>query len=420
MPRNLSKTTNKATRTPRKRTTSNARPQPNAPRLEGRARADHARAAAEAISSPTQPKTTRTSDPVFIGHVAPGLEKLATRELTREFEDAQVLETLRRFDDRTSLILFSWRGDPQLLLDLTLYEDIFVLIADRAGVAPRRAVLRMLEGVVAGTGLDAAERIANPILPGNRRKPTYRVIARQAGEHYFRRTELRSTIEKAVASRHADWALTEDGRYEIWAQLVEDRLVVGLRLSDITMRQRDYKTINLPASLKPTVARAMVTLSRPEDDDIFLDPMCGAGTILFERALAGRFAKLEGGDIDHMAVQAAQENFGSRHRPWEIREWDARDLPFADGEISAIASNLPFGKQIGSHESNQSLYPKLLAEWIRVLKPGGRMVLLTSEKALMRATLKRYPQLVWEQTVPVTVRGMSAEIFVLIRGGDTL
>jgi tRNA G10 N-methylase Trm11 len=179
------------------------------------------------------------------------------------------------------------------------------------------------------------------------------------------------------------------------------------------MRQRTYKKVSLPASLKPTIAYAMVALSRPRDDDEFLDPMCGAGTILLERAHAGRYQLLLGGDVDAEAVAATLENFGPRHKPFEIQTWDARELPLVDDSVSAIVTNMPFGRQIGTTEENRILYPALIAEWVRVLRAGGRMVLLTSEHALLRRVLRSYPGLVAEGSVPIIVRGFPAAIYTL-------
>ncbi|MGC4106610.1 MAG: methyltransferase domain-containing protein [Thermomicrobiales bacterium] len=415
---------NKTPRTPAKRTSSGSsqvgdRPAaPSHPRDAGRPRAERPAPKDAPRSTPQLTKAARAQGTVFMGHVVPGLERLAARELTDELDGAEMIETLKQFDERTSLLLFSYGGDTADLLELTLFEDVFVLVVDRAGIGGERAALKTVASLIASPALDEAFRIANPILPGNRRKPTYRAIARMSGEHAYRRTDLRATVEKAVAGRHPDWALTDPARIEVWTQLVGDRLVSGVRLSDESMRQRTYKLANLPASLKPTVARAMAVLTKPKDDDVFLDPMCGGGTILIERAHAGRYARLEGGDIEHAAVQASLENIGTRYKPIEVQEWDARSLPFADGEISAIACNLPFGKQIGTREGNQKLYPKLLDEWTRVLKPGGRMVLLTSEGRLLRALAKDRPGLVWEQNLHVVVRGLPAEIFVLLRVPD--
>jgi 23S rRNA G2445 N2-methylase RlmL len=209
----------------------------------------------------------------------------------------------------------------------------------------------------------------------------------------------------------------DDARLELWVQLVGHTFLAGFRLSDISMRQRAYRHQSIPAALKPTVAQAMVALSEPREDDVFLDPMCGSGTILIERAQTQRYQLLLGGDSDPRAIAATRANIGPRYKPVEIRQWDARDLPLDDGSISALVSNLPFGKQIGTPAEIQSLSPSLLGEWTRVLAPRARMVLLTGDRSLLTRALGRQPALTLQRTVPVLVRGFHATIFVIHRKG---
>ncbi len=62
-----------------------------------------------------------------------------------------------------------------------------------------------------------------------------------------------------------------------------------------------------------------------------------------------------GGDIQQDRVNAARQNMprpkkGRKKRELTIRQWDARHLPLEDGSIDKIATNLPFGKQVGSQE----------------------------------------------------------------------
>jgi 23S rRNA G2445 N2-methylase RlmL len=226
--------------------------------------------------------------------------------------------------------------------------------------------------------------------------------------------DLGRSAELAVLDRFPAWRLVEDdAQLELWVQLMRSSLIAGLRLSDNMMRQRTYRKVSLPAALKPTVAAAMVLLSEPQDGDVFLDPMCGSGTILIERALAGRYRLLIGGDADPEAIHATRENIGPRYKPIEIHRWDARSLPLEDDSVSTIVTNLPFGKQIGTPVENRTLYPALLAEWVRVLRPGGRMVLLTSEQALLRRSLQRHPHLHLRRQIPVIVRGQRATISVI-------
>jgi 23S rRNA G2445 N2-methylase RlmL len=193
-----------------------------------------------------------------------------------------------------------------------------------------------------------------------------------------------------------------------------DKVVLGLRLSDERMRHREYKHEHLPASLRPTLAYALVWLSKIEATDTFLDPMCGAGTILIERAQAGRYAQIYGGDLRPEAVSAALTNIGNKYKPIAVQEWDARDLPFGSQSIDKIVSNLPFGKQIGSPEENQELYGSFLGETSRVLKAGGRAVFLTSEGVLFKKRLGRQRELkIVREERNIKVLGCLATIFVL-------
>jgi tRNA G10 N-methylase Trm11 len=143
--------------------------------------------------------------------------------------------------------------------------------------------------------------------------------------------------------------------------------------------------------------------------------MCGAGTILIERAHAGRYAQLLGGDIRAEALVVARANVGLRYKPIELSEWDARDLPLDAGSISAAAVNLPFGKQIGSAEENRSLYPTALRELERVLRPGARLVALSGDRRALDEALRRARGLARRQVYPVLVLGQAAGVYVIER-----
>jgi tRNA (guanine6-N2)-methyltransferase len=148
---------------------------------------------------------------------------------------------------------------------------------------------------------------------------------------------------------------------------------------------------------------------------VFLDPMCGAGTTLIERALSGRYRCLLGGDIDSRAVGAALENIGPRHRPVCVRQWDAAALPLADGSVDKVVANLPFGEQVGSHAHNVRLYPLLLREMARVLRPHGRIVLLTAERQLIQDALAATQKLNLHERHNILLLGMPSTIYVINR-----
>lgn len=359
----------------------------------------------------------RRAEQRYLLHVVPGLEAVAAEELSRTVPGARVQRTLARFDERTSLLLVALAGTPASLLELKTVEDVFALVAEHAAVPSGQSGLTVVRGAVATeAAFDAAVTAAFALRPARRGRVTFRVIARKAGRHTFRRVDVQHAVELGVSDRFRGWRLVEDdARFELWTHLVDRVLLVGLRLSDNAMRGRTYRQVSLPAALKPTIAHAMILLTDPRPDDVFLDPMCGSGTLVIERALAGRYAQLLAGDVNPDAVAATQANVGARYKPIRIERWDARDLPVDAGSVSVIACNLPFGKQIGTVQGNRVLYPDLLREAVRVLQPKGRMVLLTSDEVTLSRSLVERPELQLARRVEVLVRGMPAAIYVIGR-----
>ncbi|MGD9889865.1 MAG: methyltransferase domain-containing protein [Dehalococcoidia bacterium] len=351
----------------------------------------------------------------YLLHVVPGLERITAREIGLSVPKASDVRGLSGFDERTSLLALSYRGDPGHLLALRTVEDVFVLAVDQTEISGGYAGLRVArEAVEQCDALDAAIALGLQIHGRRARRPTFRVIARAAGEHAFRRVDLRQAIERAIEKRVPALRLVaDDAHLEFWVHLVRDHLVIGIRLSSADLRYRTYKQANVPASLKPTIAAAMVLVSQPRPDDVVLDPMCGAGTLLIERGEASRYRRLLGGDGDPEAVTATRANIGPRYQPIELRQWNAQSLPVADRSVDAILCNLPFGRQIGSEQGNRVLYPAVIAEWSRVLAPGGRLVLLTADSRLLTTVIAKHRGLRLQDRLPLRVRGLPAAIHLI-------
>ncbi len=316
------------------------------------------------------------------------------------------------------MVVFS-TARPERLATLRTAEDVFALISYRRGLGTSRGTLQKIESAVrTARYLEDALGVKSRLTPGSRagRRLRFKVVARMVGEHEFRRTELRNTTQAGILSRgDHTWRLDEaSAEVEFWVTTIEDEWLLAVRLTDDRMRLRGYKTAHLPGSLRPSVGAALALLSNPRDDDVVLDPMCGTGTVLIERAHLGRYAKLLGGDSDAAALEAARENVGPRYKPIELKLWDAVALPLPDSSVTKIVTNLPWGMKHGSHAENRRLYPRMLAEFVRVLAKGGLMVLITAETRLMRE-LWREGMIKPSQVMRVSVLGASAAIYVCPR-----
>ncbi|KAK3258519.1 hypothetical protein CYMTET_32441 [Cymbomonas tetramitiformis] len=135
------------------------------------------------------------------------------------------------------------------------------------------------------------------------------------------------------------------------------------------------------AGLHPRIAWALGRAADIGPGDVVLDPMCGRGLILLESARQWSQGMYIGVDIDRAQLQDAREN-SAQARIGSAVTWmhgDCTALPLRDASVDVVICDLPFGKMHGSVEGNVVLYPKMLDEAARVVKPGGRAVLLTSD-----------------------------------------
>lgn len=317
------------------------------------------------------------------------------------------------FDGRADLVFFRVRRGARFRLDeLRLAEDVFVVVSASGG----GPASRVAAALIPPDGLERALSARSGYVGHIRSSMTFRVIARVTDESRFKRTELRSAIERAIAASRPRWRLADPADLEMWAvEHRHGRFISGLRLSDERLRQHGGRASERHGALRPVVAAAMVRLANralARHDDVregpapgrLLDPCCGSGTIPAEACAAGWGAWAS--DIDDEAVTAARAN-----APEAVaQQADAQALPYREGEFDAVVTNVPFGRQFQVGSGREAWLGTVLREAARVTRPGGRVVLLAPPPLPGRAA-----GLVLRDSYRIRLLGVPARIWVYDR-----
>ncbi len=198
-----------------------------------------------------------------------------------------------------------------------------------------------------------------------------------------------------------------------------NRATISIDCAGFSLNKRGYRTQNVQAPMRETLAAALVRLSGWDGKHTFYDPFCGGGTILAEALmhycripasyLNDRFGFMQlpdydpalwekvkaevnirelpeglisGSDVDPRAIEACRQNFsrlpfGDRIG---LKQIDFRDMKSLPGVT--IVTNPPYGVRLKKADTEQ-LY-KDFGQYIRKSCPGGNIHVFSSDQELLK------------------------------------
>ena len=179
---------------------------------------------------------------------------------------------------------------------------------------------------------------------------------------------------------------------------------IGFLLMRLTQHRDTAKELN-QGELRPDIAHMLCRLSNPKPTDVFLDPFAGYGGIVKARQ-AVPAASIVAGDIRPTAQLQALASGTTR-----VLAMDAREMgdKVPSGSVDVIVTDPPWG-QFEQLENPGAFYGRFLAEARRVLRRGGRLVLLTALKKEAENALKLGFAI--DERLDVLVSGKKAAVFV--------
>ena len=199
----------------------------------------------------------------------------------------------------------------------------------------------------------------------------------------------------------------EKVKYQIEFFILNDEATLMIDTTGSPLHKRGYRRESLGAPIRETLAAAIAATSRPRENVLLWDPMCGSGTIAIEAAMlmrniapgrsrsfiAEEFPFIDkkiwksareeafdveresdfevfASDIDPAAVALAEKNakLAGVADTVKVFRQDARKIS-ADGRRGTIVCNPPYGERLGTMREVEQLYKEIgihfrsLAPW---------------------------------------------------------
>jgi demethylmenaquinone methyltransferase/2-methoxy-6-polyprenyl-1,4-benzoquinol methylase/phosphoethanolamine N-methyltransferase len=122
---------------------------------------------------------------------------------------------------------------------------------------------------------------------------------------------------------------------------------------------------------KPAMVRRTIAVARLQPGESVLDVGCGPGSLTIPAARkVGARGRAIGIDASPEMISVAQRKAKKETLPLEFRVAPVESLPFADAEFGAVLSSLML------HHLPDDVKAQGLTEIFRVLKPGGRLIVV--------------------------------------------
>ena len=232
---------------------------------------------------------------------------------------------------------------------------------------------------------------------------------------------VKRAVVASMTEKYGIKLFAEEGvKYQIEFFILNDECTLMIDTSGVALHKRGYRKEANAAPIRETLACAIAATSRPRENVLFWDPMCGSGTIAIEAAMLmkniapgknrhfaaedfpfikrsiwqdAREEAIEGeedndfqvyaSDIDPDCVALAEKNAKKAGVSSAIKVFrmDARKIA-APGRRATIVTNPPYGERMGSERQVEALYREI-GEHFRSLSPW-QVYIITSHPAFER------------------------------------
>ncbi len=225
---------------------------------------------------------------------------------------------------------------------------------------------------------------------------------------FYFRLEMRSGMtleERSRYTRKTAFAIEEGSNrmllnstdeYEAEIRILtnkEGEIRAFLKMNTIKMERFAYRKEAIAASIHPSAAAMLMHLAKPylKENAQILDPCCGVGTMLAERHKILPAREIYGIDIFGDAVEKAKINCEAAGMRVNFIHRDYLDFKHSY-LFDEIIANMPVrGKK--TKEEQDKFYEGFFDKSLKLLAPGGNMILYSNEDGFIKKQLRLHSKL---------------------------
>ncbi|HEX28485.1 TPA: class I SAM-dependent RNA methyltransferase [Candidatus Poribacteria bacterium] len=294
---------------------------------------------------------------------------------------------------------------------------------------------------------------------------SFAIRSERKGEHRFISPQIAASAGQAVIDKvmekkgYRQKVNLDDPDVTIRVDVSNDNCMVCLDMvGGESMHRRGWRRYDHPASLKGSIASALVRISGWDEGETMLDPLCGSGTIPIEAAHTamdlppGYFrkdnlafmrlpfkrevfsqimAQIDGGirwgielriygsELFEKHVEGAIMNAHSAGVEDKVKIYrhdvSALSELFRPGSVDVIVTNPPYGMRIADVKRAAEIHRSLLRSGFDLLREGGRMVLVTTHKNLIFSVAENLGFKI-DKSLPICNGNLWIRAFKLIKG----
>lgn len=234
---------------------------------------------------------------------------------------------------------------------------------------------------------------------------SFRIITSKENEMVSYRSQYRKELEKLIKQERNLKHNPTKPDIEFWFLVRSEGYgFFGLRITNISTAEYQEK-----GQLRPQIANIMCRLSEPEENDTFLDPFAGHGTIIQERIY---FPYKEIIAIEKEETLAKKTQRDTAEEQVKVICDDFFNSSLEKNSINKIVTDPPWGV-FNEHLDTEKFYKKIFIEFKKVMQKQGLLVMITAQKEILETLVKENDNFQLKNKYDILVSGRKAGLYQL-------